>query len=74
MVCGPHRRRRLSLGLLFGWALSRAMEHTVLGIETTDSATFLGTAAILATPAVGTSLLPAGRASRTDPLETLRAE
>ena len=64
----------VALGWGSAWLLSRYMEHVVWGITATDPPTFLGTAGILALTAVGAALLPAWRASRTDPLETLRAE
>ncbi len=67
-----------ALGIVLGTAtalyLSRLMTTLVWGIETTDPLTFAGAAGVLAVAAVGASLVPAWRASRTDPLQTLAAE
>ena len=62
------------LGIVAGLALSRLMEALVWGIEPTDPLTYLGTALLLGSTALVACFLPAWRASRTDPLETLRAE
>jgi putative ABC transport system permease protein len=50
------------------------LEGLVWGVETTDPVTFAGTAGLLVLAAILASLLPARRAARTDPLQTLRAE
>lgn len=65
-------------GIVVGLGLSlvgtRLLESMVYGVTPTDPATFAGAAALLALAAVGACWLPARRATRVDPLETLRAE
>ena len=66
------------LGLLLGaagaFALSRYLETLVFGIEPTDPATFVVVASLLATVAALACYIPARRAARLDPAETLRAD
>jgi hypothetical protein len=66
------------LGVVLGTGValtaSRVLEGLVWGVETTDPVTFAGTAGLLVLAAILASLLPARRAARTDPLQTLRAE
>jgi ABC-type antimicrobial peptide transport system permease subunit len=66
------------LGVVLGTGValtaSRVLEGLVWGVETTDPVTFAGTAGLLVLAAMLASLLPARRAARTDPLQTLRAE
>jgi len=64
----------VTFGLIAAWQLSVYMETLVWGVEATDPLTYLATAAVLTLSAVVAALLPAWRASGTDPLETLRAE
>ena len=64
----------VGFGTVTGLVLSREMEQLVWGIATTDPATFIGTAALLGVTAVLAALQPAWRASRSDPLQTLKAE
>ncbi|MCK5652189.1 MAG: FtsX-like permease family protein, partial [Gemmatimonadetes bacterium] len=64
----------LGLGLAGAYGLTRFLESIVWGITTTDPATFVGVTLVLASVAVTACLIPAWRAARADPLETLRAE
>ncbi len=64
----------VAIGLAAALGLTRLLESIVWGVTTTDPTTFTSVTAFLALVAVGASLIPAWRASRADPLETLRAE
>jgi ABC-type lipoprotein release transport system permease subunit len=64
----------VTLGTLAGLVASRVMEGLLWGIEPTDRVTFATVAVLLGSAAVGAALLPAWRAGRTDPSQTLRAE
>jgi predicted permease len=66
------------LGVVVGIGISRvagrALESQVWGVEPRDPATVAGAAALLMITALVASWVPARRAGRTDPVETLRAE
>ena len=64
----------VTIGTLAGIGLSRVMEQLVWEVATTDPATFIATAGLLGVTALPASLFPAWRASRADPLQTLKAE
>jgi ABC-type antimicrobial peptide transport system permease subunit len=53
---------------------TRAMKSLLFGIAPTDPFTFAAVAAGVATVALVASWLPARRATRIDPMETLKAE
>jgi ABC-type lipoprotein release transport system permease subunit len=62
------------LGLVGAWYSGRLLESQIFGVERGDPATLLGASAVLMATAALASWLPARRAGRTDPVETLRAE
>ncbi len=62
------------LGLAGAWATGRFLEAQVWGVEPGDPVTLAGAAGLLMATAALASWLPARRAGRTDPLETLRVE
>ena len=64
----------IALGLLAGFALARLMTSLLYGITPTDPTTYATVALILMTVALAGSYLPARRATRVDPVRTLRAE
>ena len=64
----------IALGLLAGFALARLMTSLLYGIAPTDPTTYATVALILMTVALAGSYLPARRATRVDPVRTLRAE
>jgi predicted permease len=55
-------------------AFARSLESRLFGVGAADSLTLFASAAILAAVALVASWVPARRASRVDPVETLRAE
>lgn len=68
----------VAAGLLTGglgaWWLSRLLESLLYEVRRTDPAPFLAAATVLATVALLAAWLPARRATRVDPLETLRTD
>ena len=64
----------IAAGLLGALAATRLLTSLLFGVEPTDPATFVATAAALALVAAVASILPALRAVRTDPVDALRAE
>ena len=74
-------RRGLSLtaaGLVLGLAaallLSRLLVTVLYGVGPSDPLTFGAVAAMLVVTAIAASWIPARRAARIDPVETLRAD
>jgi predicted permease len=61
-------------GLAIALAAVRVLERLVVGVRSTDPATFAVMILALVTAALFASYLPARRASRIDPLSALRAE
>lgn len=70
--------RLLAIGLVVGFAgafvLSRVMRSVLFGVSATDPMIYLVVGLLLAAAAVVACWIPARRASRTDPMITLRAE
>ncbi len=64
----------LAVGVSLGTWLSRFIRTDLFGVMPTDPVTFAVTAAVLLTAGTAASLLPAIRASRTDPMIALRYE
>jgi putative ABC transport system permease protein len=64
----------LGAGVLMALAASRAISALLYGIAPTDGATFATVIGTLAAVAVMASYLPARRAMRVNPIETLRSE
>jgi len=62
------------LGLAGALALNRLVASLLFGVEPTDTTTFLVAAATITTVAAVASWLPAWRATRVDPIVTLRYE
>jgi predicted permease len=62
------------LGLVAAAGLSRAVSSLLFGIEPTDPAAYAVAIAVIIAAAGLASYLPARRAARIDPIETLRAE
>jgi predicted permease len=64
----------IALGLGVAALLARVMRGLVFGVEPTDAATFVAVTLLLVSAALVASYLPARRATRIDPLTSLRAE
>jgi len=73
-----HGMRLAALGIVLGSfgaaAASGVMEQLLWGVEPTDPVTIVGVVVLLGAVAVASAFLPAWRAGRTDPVETLKAE
>lgn len=64
----------VAIGLVASAWLARLLSSLVHGVEVTDPATFAAVAIVLTAIGLAGSYLPALRASKTDPVETLRLE
>jgi putative ABC transport system permease protein len=62
----------MAVGLLAAVLLSTALSSFVFGVGPRDPVTFVGVAVVMLTTAAGAGLVPAWRASRTDPATVLR--
>lgn len=62
------------LGVGLSLALGRVLESLLFGVEPTDTATFVGVLAVLATAVWLASFIPSLRSTRVDPLVSMRAE
>jgi len=62
------------IGLVAAFAAARALESLLLGVSTSDPATFAGVALLLLSVGAVACLVPAWRAMRTDPMIALRNE
>ncbi len=64
----------VSIGIAAAFAVTRAMSGLLFGVTATNPTTFAVVPLVLIATALVASLVPALRATRLDPLETLRAE
>ena len=62
------------IGLLLAAALGRVMESLLYGVGVHDAVTYAGVALVVTGVGAMATLLPAYRATRVDPVDTLRAE
>jgi predicted permease len=64
----------MTLGLVASWLLGRTLQGLLFGVAPSDPMTFAAALVILMAVAALAGYLPAMRASRLDPVESLRAE
>jgi ABC-type antimicrobial peptide transport system permease subunit len=64
----------LGIGLIGALVAGRVMANLVFGVKTTDPATFTAVSLLLATVALVATIVPAYRATKVDPMRTLRDE
>jgi putative ABC transport system permease protein len=64
----------VALGLLAAYYLANLLAAALFGVEPRDVAVFVAVPVVLTLIALAAVAIPAGRASRTDPLEALRYE
>jgi predicted permease len=64
----------LAIGIAAAFALGRLLESLLFGVSATDLATYVAVSLLLALVAVLASAIPAFRATRVDPIKTLRDE
>jgi putative ABC transport system permease protein len=64
----------LAIGLAGALALGRVVAKLVYGVSPADPATFAAVSALLAAVALAASIIPAWRATRVEPVKTLREE
>ena len=64
----------VAIGVAAALALTRLMQSLLFGVKTTDALTFAAIPLLLTAIALATSLIPASRAARIDPMVSLRNE
>ncbi len=64
----------VAAGAVLSFAVTRFLATMLYGIQRTDAATYAGVGALLVVTAVLSSLIPAWRAARADPLASLRVQ
>jgi putative ABC transport system permease protein len=64
----------LAIGLGGAYWLSRTLTSLLFGVTDSDVVSFVGVSVLLVLVGLAASAIPAGRASRIDPLEALRME
>ncbi|HET9182231.1 MAG TPA: ABC transporter permease [Candidatus Angelobacter sp.] len=64
----------LSIGIIGALVAGRVMKNLVFGVKTSDPATFTAVSVLLAGVALVATIVPAYRATKVDPMRTLRDE
>jgi len=63
-----------AFGIVGAFAVSRLISSLLFGVKSTDSVTFVGVCLLLVFATLPATYVPALRATRVDPMETLRCE
>ena len=72
-VTGRYVLAGLAIGLPLAWWLSRGLEAYLFQVTAADASVYVGVSALVLVVGLAASLMPAHRASRTDPMITLRS-
>jgi ABC-type antimicrobial peptide transport system permease subunit len=64
----------IAVGLLAAGFLTRALDSVLYGVGTLDALTFVSVPAVIGIVGIVAGAVPALRAARVDPLESMRAE
>ena len=64
----------IALGLVFAFVLAHLVANLLRGVSPSDPVVFAVITVVIAVAAIGSSLVPARRAARVDPMQALRAE
>jgi len=64
----------LAAGIAVALGATRLIQQQLFNVESTDAVTFLGVGVLFAVVGIAACLIPAWRAARLDPVETLQAE
>jgi ABC-type antimicrobial peptide transport system permease subunit len=64
----------LGSGLVLAFLLARLVANLLRGVRPDDPVVFIGITVTIAAIAIGSSWVPARRASRVDPMQALRSE
>jgi len=64
----------LGVGLGLSLGLTRLMRAMLFGVEPTDPVTYIGLGVLLIVTGTAATLIPAGRATRVNPVEAIRSE
>jgi ABC-type antimicrobial peptide transport system permease subunit len=64
----------IALGLAFAFVLAHLVANLLRGVSPSDPVVFAVITVVIAVAALGSSLVPARRAARVDPMQALRAE
>ena len=62
----------LAIGLAGAWGLSRLLDNLLFEVTATDGTTFVSVAVFLAAVGLMASYLPARKATKVDPISTLK--
>ncbi|SRR6266508_3537600 len=64
----------ITIGVVLSTAVTRPLSRMLFGVTPTDAATFASVSLLLAAVALAAAYIPARRATRVDPMASLRSE